>query len=253
MVRETIAAQLFTLRDLMTTPEDIVKVLTRVRDIGYKAVQLSGVKYPSASFIKEVTESLGLTVCITHTTYDRLINDLDAVIADHKLWNCPTVGLGFMPVEFSRTPEGYRAFIDTINTIAAKLSQSGLKFGYHNHHFELEKYDGLTGLEQIMNETEPSRVSLILDTYWIQSGGGNPEKWIEKYAGRIDVVHLKDMAIFDDKQAMAEIGEGNLDWPGILAACRKAGVKWYAVEQDVCRRSPLESLEISYKYLEKLL
>ncbi len=51
---------------------------------------------------------------------------------------------------------------------------------------------------------------------------------------------------------MAEIGEGNLDWPGILAACREANVQWYAVEQDICPGDPFESLKISYQNLKQM-
>jgi sugar phosphate isomerase/epimerase len=48
---------------------------------------------------------------------------------------------------------------------------------------------------------------------------------------------------------MAEVGEGNLNWPGILAACKEANVEWYAVEQDICPGDPFESLAISYRNL----
>jgi sugar phosphate isomerase/epimerase len=51
---------------------------------------------------------------------------------------------------------------------------------------------------------------------------------------------------------MAEIGEGNLNWPAILQACRDASVEWYAIEQDICRRDPFESLKISYDNLKAM-
>jgi sugar phosphate isomerase/epimerase len=51
---------------------------------------------------------------------------------------------------------------------------------------------------------------------------------------------------------MAEIGEGNLDWADVLAACRDAGVEWLIVEQDECRRDPFESLAISRRNLRSL-
>jgi sugar phosphate isomerase/epimerase len=51
---------------------------------------------------------------------------------------------------------------------------------------------------------------------------------------------------------MAEVGEGNLNWPAILQACREAGVEWYAVEQDECQRDPFESLKISYDNLKAM-
>jgi sugar phosphate isomerase/epimerase len=51
---------------------------------------------------------------------------------------------------------------------------------------------------------------------------------------------------------MAEIGEGNLDWPEILEACVEAGTEWYIVEQDTCQRDPFESLAISYRNLREM-
>ena len=66
------------------------------------------------------------------------------------------------------------------------------------------------------------------------------------------IVHLKDMAIKDGQQVFAEVGEGNLEWPEILQACREAGVEWYLVEQDTCQRDPFESLEISLRNLHRL-
>ena len=56
----------------------------------------------------------------------------------------------------------------------------------------------------------------------------------------------------DRTQFMAEVGEGNLNWKAILAACEKAGVEWYLVEQDICYRDPFESLEISLKNLKEM-
>jgi sugar phosphate isomerase/epimerase len=69
-------------------------------------------------------------------------------------------------------------------------------------------------------------------------------------AGRVDVLHLKDMTIRKRQQIMAEVGEGNLNWPAILEAAKAGGTKWYIVEQDTCERDPFESLEISLKNLQ---
>ncbi|MNI72879.1 hypothetical protein D3C73_1288470 [compost metagenome] len=69
----------------------------------------------------------------------------------------------------------------------------------------------------------------------------------------MQVVHLKDMAIYGRQQVFAELGEGNMNYEEIIRACRKTGVEWYVVEQDICRRDPFESLEISLNYLKKLL
>ena len=54
------------------------------------------------------------------------------------------------------------------------------------------------------------------------------------------------------QQAMAEVGEGNMNFPAILDACKEIGVEWYAVEQDICQRDPFESLAISLRNLQAL-
>ncbi len=60
------------------------------------------------------------------------------------------------------------------------------------------------------------------------------------------------MDVSDGQPVMVEIGEGNLDWTDVLAACSEAGVQWLIVEQDVCRRDPFESLAISRRNLQAL-
>jgi sugar phosphate isomerase/epimerase len=92
-----------------------------------------------------------------------------------------------------------------------------------------------------------------IDTYWIAHGGGDPIQWIEKVAGRIPCVHFKDMGVRNDRaQFMAEVGVGNLNWAGIIGACKRAGVRWYIVEQDVCYRDPFESVKTSLENLRAM-
>lgn len=40
-----------------------------------------------------------------------------------------------------------------------------------------------------------------------------------------------------------------MNYKEIINVCRETGVEWFVVEQDVCRRDPFESLEISLRYL----
>ena len=75
--------------------------------------------------------------------------------------------------------------------------------------------------------------------------------------GPIEPVRLKEAAdqagvMKGSQQLYAEVGEGNLEWPAILDACREAGVEWYIVEQDTCQRDPFESLGLSLMNLRRL-
>ncbi len=136
--------------------------------------------------------------------------------------------------------------------MARRLAQAGLGFVYHNHSWELERSDGRRILDILYEESDPQVFLSEIDTYWIQHGGGDPAAWIRRLQGRAPVVHLKDMAVRDGKPTFAEVGEGNLNWPAILAACREAGVAWYIVEQDTCPGDPFDSLALSFRNLRQM-
>lgn len=252
MNKNTIAVQLYTLRDFTKTAEDVEKTLKKVKEIGYNAVQISGMGPVDPVFVKGAVNNLQLKVCATHVSFERLQTDIKSVINDHKLWDCQYVGVGSMPNDYRTGKEGYIKFAREASAIGKELAANGLKLIYHNHAFEFQKFDGVTGMDILLNETT-SDVGFEIDTFWVQTGGGNPVQWLKKVAGRIDVVHFKDMEIIDNQQTMAAIGEGNLDWPSIIDICREIGVKWYAVEQDVCPRDPFDCLASSLNYLKKFV
>ena len=156
-----------------------------------------------------------------------------------------------MPGDY-RNEEGFAKFAVEASKVAARLAEGGLVFGYHNHSFELEKFGDRTGLQILYEDSDPKYFTAEIDTYWVQHGGGDPIAWIKKLSGRIPLLHLKDMTMKGSQQLMAEIGEGNLNWQGILPAAKEAGVIWYIVEQDTCQRDPFESLAISLRNLKEM-
>jgi sugar phosphate isomerase/epimerase len=247
-----LAAQLYTIREFTQTAQELAVSLKKIRTIGYTSVQISGIGAIPDAEVKAMLDDNGLTVCITHVRAPWPWQNLDAIIAQHRLWNCKHVGIPSMPPEYRVSEEGFRRFAAQANEIGAKLSRAGLTLSYHNHSFEFVRFGKRTGLDLIYEETDPRYLKALLDTYWIQHGGGDPVAWIRKLTGRMPVVHLKDMVIINGEQAMVEVGEGNFDWPAILHACKEAQVEWYAVEQDVCQRDPFESLKISYENLKAM-
>jgi len=246
-----LAAQLYTVREFTRTPADIANTMKKVRAIGYEAVQLSALGPIDTKELKKILDGEGLTACATHTSYEQMRDEPQSVIDEHNLLGCKHAAIGGMPGEY-RNAEGYLKFAKEASQVARKLKEGGLTFSYHNHSFELEKFNGRTGLAILCEESDPELFNAEIDTYWIQHGGGAPEAWILKVKGRIPLVHLKDMVISGGKQIMAEVGEGNLNWPGILRACKESGTEWYLVEQDTCQRDPFESLAISFKNLKAM-
>jgi len=251
MPASQIAAQLYTLREFTKTPSDIAKTLKRVKEIGYGAVQASALGKIDPKELARIYQGEGLICCATHVPLDRMKNETQAVIDDHHLWNCNYTAIGGFFRDDYKTAD-WLEFAKTYNDIAKRFSGTGISLGYHNHSHELARFDGKTAL-QILLDNLSNDIWFEIDTYWIAHGGGDPVAWINKVKNRIPGIHLKDMAITPKReQLMAEIGEGNLNWAGILSAAKSAGVQWYIVEQDICQRDPFESLAISLRNLKAM-
>ncbi len=248
----SIGCQLYTLREFCKTPADIASTLRRVRQIGYEAVQVSGIGKIDPKEMAKILKDEGLICCATHVSKDRMRDETSAVIDEHQLWGCKLTAIGgFFPKE--PTTADWTTFAREYNQISTRFAGSGLTIGYHNHSHELAHYDGRPAMDILLEQLDPS-IWVEIDTYWITHGGGDPVQWINKAKGRIPAVHLKDMGIdAERKQFMAEIGAGNLNWAAILPACRAAGVKWYIVEQDNCNgRDPFESVKQSLESLRAM-
>lgn len=115
--------------------------------------------------------------------------------------------------------------------------------------------NGLDALEMrnvdvILERFSPDELGIIMDTYWVQKGGADPIEWLHKLSGRVDAIHYKDMFWNGD---MAPIGEGNMNFEGIISASEKVGIEHILVEQDNCNgEDPFDCLARSYKYLTSL-
>lgn len=249
-----LAAQLYTIREFLKTPEDIETSLIKIREIGYEWIQVSGMGKISHEDMKRILDKTGLKVCSTHIPFDRLQRDIEEVMYQHRLWECPNIGIGMMPRDYERSEEGYKNFSKEASEIGKKLAENGFRFTYHNHKVEFEKYNGRLAMDILAEESDSKGFDFLLDTYWIQAGGSDSVEWITKFDNRIKVIHFKDMIIRDDKQLMGEVGEGNLNWNKIVEACRKSSIEWIAVEQDDCNgRDPFECLKVSYDNIKKML
>jgi sugar phosphate isomerase/epimerase len=248
-----VGAQLYTIRASTKTLPDIEKSLRRIRDIGYQAIQISGFGPADPRDVAKVVEDCELTVAATHMGWDSFLNDIDTVIETHHTWGCRHAAIGGLPEEY-RSIEGIARFAGELQPVAEKLRAAGLDFSYHNHSHELVKYNGRTWLERLYEAAGPEDLKAEIDVYWITAGGGDPADWVRRLGNRQPLVHLKDMSVLPDRtQRFAEVGEGNMNWPAILEACREAEVEWYLVEQDDCYDAdPFDALATSYRNLVEM-
>jgi sugar phosphate isomerase/epimerase len=196
-----------------------------------------------------------MDVCVTHTSFDRMLTDLDSVMKEHKMLGCDTLGIGGMPDKYRQNAESINEFIKVTSEIGKKMHDNGLQFAYHNHAFEFKKVDGKCIMDYLIEGLDPEGAVFIVDTYWLQVGGKNPADFIKALGKRAMAIHFKDydfdVAGWGGKQKMAYVGGGNLDWDAIIEACEEAGSRWALVEQDGDHidGDPFKALALSYNYL----
>lgn len=248
-----IGVTLFNLRDYCKTAQDLDNTLAKVKEIGYQVVQVSGVSL-DPEVVKEKLDKYGLYVCATHESLQGLRDDFEGVVKKLKLWECDFTAIGSPGGDFTLDPVKAGKLIEELDDFGRKFAAEGIKFGYHNHHFEFVKTGDKLFLERLYDETDPETFHAEIDVHWIQRGGQNPADWIRKVSGRMPVCHFKDFAIVEREPHFCEIGEGNLDWSAIVKACEESKVRWYVVEQDRTfgDRNIFESIKISYDNMIKM-
>ena len=244
-----IGAQFFTVRNQCQTLDDFALTLRKVADIGYRTVQISGTCPYEADWLKEQLDRNGLQCVLTHIPVPRLVGETAQVIADHHVFGCGHIGLGWYPFNEDKPEESFAHFMETYPQVAKEIHDGGRYFMYHNHDQEFKRAPGSKQiiLERLAQEIPAELMGFTLDTFWVQAGGGDPAQWLARLAGRVPVIHLKDYAY---GRKMAVIGEGNIKFDRVVEQAEKAGTKYMLVEQDDCNgEDPIECLRRSYAYL----
>lgn len=241
---------LYTVREDMQ--KDPMGTLEKISSIGYEVLEAAG--YGDRKFygmkpakFKEAVESFGMKLLSSHNgvTEDNVKEIAeDAAEAGLKYVVKPSMAHDSLD-DFKRGAEMFNKFGEIFN-------QTGIRFGYHNHSFEFEKMDDVIPYDILLQETDPTLVTMELDLYWITKGGHDPWEYFEKFPGRFELWHVKDMKE-TGKQYETEIGNGIIDFKKIFFMKKLAGLKNYFVEQDTCRDfSTFESVQISLDYIKKM-
>ncbi|SEN30042.1 sugar phosphate isomerase/epimerase family protein [Lihuaxuella thermophila] len=251
MGRHGVGLQLYTLRD--ECADDFFGTLRKVADLGYQGVEFAGFYGYSAREVKQMIDEVGLQPVSSHVALHSLRGEeLQKTIDFHKEIGCDYIVCPWVDPQLLADTDQARALISELAAIGEHCKKQHVRFGYHNHDFELaHRIDGEAVLHVLYRETDPSVVLAELDLYWIRKGGEDEVAAIRRYAGRVPVVHLKDMEK-GEEGFFTEVGTGRLDLNAIFAAGEASGVEWYIVEQDVCRdHSPLVSVKISIDHLKE--
>lgn len=222
-----LALQIYTLRKYLGKDE-IVDTLQKVKAMGYDGVEWPGLMGYTPANLAKLTHDAGLEIFSVHINIDDLIAcdaaTLDALAKVGVKW----LPIGWLPEEGLAGGEKFEETCDLIRAYSAEATKRGMQVLYHNHDFDLAPYGDATKLDSLLAAVP--ELGAELDTCWLYSGGVDPVAYLQKYADRAPVIHLKDCVKDGGRKGYMPVGDGVLDWKAILPACEKAA--WVCVEQD---------------------
>jgi sugar phosphate isomerase/epimerase len=273
---------------LYTVGEDLKRdfdgTLTAVSKIGYRTVELAGLADHSAADWRQALDRTQLKCPSIHVPpHSKTGVNLDELGALAEVAHALGIGTVVCPIfniperltlqaqsggetgnmlarlGASMTADDWKWNGDYLNKKAAALKPYGLRLAYHNHNVELAPVGGSTGLDQLMQGTDPTLVTFEMDAGWVVAAGADPVALLAAYPHRFSAMHVKDVKAstrpnFSFKQDPCEVGQGIIDWKTLLAKAYQANVRQFYVEQEPPFSKPrIESVGISFNYLNALV
>lgn len=227
----------------------------KIRAIGFKEVQLDGLRNRTKEEIKDALDQNNLKVSSMHIKHLRFIFDLQGIIDDCNYFNCQEVYLKYIEDEF-QVEYGYKFTKHCLIKASLLLAKHGIKVGFHSPEYD---FNTLIDNQKVMDyicDSDEAEIFLEPDTYWLSVAGIDPLKYISQYPNRILTIHFKDIDtskdLMDMKNNLTECGQGDVDFKKIYLWAIKNGVKKFAIEQDYAKQDIYESFKISYQYLINL-
>ncbi len=247
-----IGLQLYSVRE--KTDKDLIGTIKQLATYGYESLQFAGFFGTPADRLKEVLDEEKLKVAGAHIGLHQLQGDqLDQSLRYHETIGNDLLICPVLPREMRETGDEYKRSAEILNKIGQTCKDAGFSFGYHNHNWEFEQFDGKTGFDLLFENSDPELVKIELDCYWAKYAGYEPEDIIHQYKDRCVSLHLKDMKIEKDQKMSTEIGSGLLNLSQYIKTGKQYGVKWFVIEQEDYDRDPMIVAESNLKNLKAQL
>ena len=252
-----VGLQLYSLREQLK--KDVPGTLAKVPPLGIREVEAAGLWGQTAAEHRGALDKAGLRCQASHMGLDRLRDDLAGAFKEAKTLGATWVVCPWIPHQkvFTRDDAGKAA--ELFNKVGKAGQGEGLKFAYHCHGYEFLPSDEGTLFDTLAGATDPALVAFELDVFWVKAGGADPAKLVEKYKGRVPLLHLKDMkkglsfpagTSGAPHETNVAVGTGQIDWPAVLRAAVRSGTLFYYIEDE--SPDPLGQIPQSLKYLAGL-
>jgi sugar phosphate isomerase/epimerase len=236
--------QLYTVRKALA--EDFYGTLKALKKMGIQGIELAffyGNLEPTKLAL--LINKLELEVYGIYENFQNIADDTNKVYDYAKTLKCKylTSGLGIDILK-----NDFNNAINIIKKACVIAKKHNISICYHAHSHEFETIDGEIILDKLLNAVP--EMSFEADTAWIQCGGQDILTYMNKYANRIPLIHVKDVK---KDNTITELGNGIINFKEVLEFSKNNQVEWVSYEQDTSELTPLKSTEISFKYLNNIV
>jgi sugar phosphate isomerase/epimerase len=263
--------QLYVLRGLLA--KDFDGTLVKVAAVGIKNVEFAGFYGRTAKEIRTSLSNAGLIASGAHCLLANMSDEevrrtIDfcheigmpyMIAAVPSIKPTPLTGVGKAasgnPFEHIELVD-WRWSAERFNGFGARVRDAGMRFAYHNHNIEAQKYGSVVAFDEVLRLTDPALVGIEFDIGNFIAGGGDPYPYLEKYPHRFELAHVKEWVtpfqptVTSNFPKYAPFGQGTTDWKKLFNALNKAGVKEIFIEQDgTASGDELGAVRQAYQFL----
>ena len=219
--------QLYTVRDSMA--KDVEITLRAIAGIGYREVEFAGYFGHPAAEIRAMLDRYALVSPSTHVDGESVADDPSEIVDIAAEIGHDYVTIAYMQEENRRTVDDWKRWAEVTNRLGEACTASGMRAAYHNHDFEFQATDGIIPFDILVDETDAGLVDFEVDFYWVRKGGADIPAVLAMAPERMTMSHVKDMNAAGD---MVRVGDGTIDFGGILASPVAGSIKHCFVEHD---------------------
>lgn len=239
--------QLYTVRNSMAT--DVEATLQAIAGIGYREVEFAGYFERSAREIRDMLGRYGLVSPSTHVNAEVVRDDPTPFVDLAAETGHDYVTVAWIQEQNRTSIDDYKRWAEVFNRLGEACRKNDMRAAYHNHEFEFQALDGVVPFDLLMDETDADLVDFEVDFYWVREAGRAIRDVLALAPERMTMCHIKDM---DASGNMVRVGDGTIDFAGILADSVAASIKHCFVEHDH-PQDPFWSVAYSYYTLNSIL
>ena len=237
-----ISVQLYSVREASSKNFD--QVLDLIAKIGFKGVEPFNLFFKRPADFKQQVNDLGMEVSSTHFPWATRSRDISQVADIVSTLGLSRVPGGFGPDDF-KDMDALKRTIDTTQNLVDALKPYDMTLFLHNHYWEYQPINGRPAYHYLQDAVPD--VEFQIDTYWVNTGGGDAAQIVESLGERAPLLHIKDGSCEQDSDMVA-VGEGKMDFAPIVEASHGTS-DWLIVELNRCATDMMEAVEKSYNYL----